>query len=188
MAGPRPRDSQHTKFQQVLASLRPASGPSSMEYQSHLPVNAFLGKVTRSQWWKKRVSRPISFTRYSGYVACSHAASHGEIRYFVPTTRYDLIHHLAHVLTPLDAALHGSEFAKEFAALVERFMGQEAKKNVLVLYKNFGVKSRTWSPEAKARAVQRAAEKGTPFGNQRLEAARAGVLDILRDLTGTEQS
>lgn len=196
MATLRPRDSQYSKFFSVLEQVQPASP----EFATDFSVKAFFGRVTRSVWWKKRYTDLVSSRvplaivtdsnlgcdiqgRLAGLRVTSGLAVDAVIGVRPPASRFDVLHALAHVLTPRDVALHGSEFCKTFAGLVERFMGKQTKDNLLLLYRAAGVKWRTWSPEAKEAARQRAAEKGTPFGNAKIEAAREGVISILQDLT-----
>lgn len=173
----RPRDGQQSKVLSAILGIR----PGAPELNNATSV-AFINKITRSAWWKKR-STWHQFEVIHGAQYCETGKA-GLLRIGAHLTRVDVLHALTHKITPTDVALHGPEFAKEFLNIVERYLGAQYKAQLLVQYKNRGVKYRTWSPEAKERARERAAKHGTPFGLARLEEAQEGVLSILGELAG----
>lgn len=102
------------------------------------------------------------------------------VRYMSPL---DVVHGLAHFITPPEAEFHGPEFARNYLAL-SKALGADVQRVLRDTFKAYGVKYRTWSPEAKERARQRAAEKGTPFTRAKLthKEQQQEIIAMMQDL------
>lgn len=65
-------------------------------------------------------------------------------------------HQLAHLVpVPDDQGYHGPEFVKAWLYIVNRYIGADAKRLLVETLRGYGVKTRTYSPEARARASDR---------------------------------
>lgn len=176
------RDSQRTKFYNAERTVPQTA-------LGHQAAVAFGQKITRSAWWKKRHPRELLITGYARanqgcLVYKAQSAIFGDA-----DTKLKVIHNLAHQLVvatenPNEVAWHGPEFVRLYLQMVERYIGKDAKFNLTAIFRQNGVKTTTWSPEAKAKAKERALKnpERTTFGAAKIERDRQSVLDLLNEL------
>jgi hypothetical protein len=129
-------------------------------------------RVLKSAWWSKhvqdsrRVGTAISLKSANGEFWC-HCANYedtGNLLYAthgIGSPLLRLLHAFAHHMVDytLTDDIHGAEFAKAYLAAVKRWLGAEAKDQLNVAFAKHKVKTRTWSPEARAAAKHRVAMK-----------------------------
>jgi putative metallohydrolase (TIGR04338 family) len=104
---------------------------------------AYVEKITRTAWWKKRANRHRvrSLPKVKdGRGRRSAAASRPFWTIWLPRAYRDkatILHELAHLLVkPTDQPPHGREFCAIYLELVKRFIGPEAAKGLKAEFKN----------------------------------------------------
>lgn len=159
--GQRPRDSQRNKVEQALDAFE--RGLSLID-----PPVVLHDRIQRSAWWKKR-QRPAPGVRPS---------------------QLHVLRAYAYAMLHQDVAWHGPEFCRAMLDLTERFLGKAEKQRLMAEFKAHKCKTQTWSPEARARAAERAKGREPGFAKwhqNKHEEALNGVLNILKDLTGARR-
>lgn len=145
---------------------------ASAEIDVRLPPADFKALVTlrarvlRSQWWGKHEATPAAsgtMTAGGRRWATGGCLDHEDIASMIyrKNPALHLLHALAHYTVAYDETrqLHGPEFARAYLVIVQRFLGREAKEDLMVAFATHKVKTRTWSPAAKEQAKQRYAER-----------------------------
>lgn len=180
----RPRDSQVRKVIDAEATL-PVFSEMPREQ-----LEAFTWDVTTSRWWRNRyqgghrekVLPAISgVERYTG----SHQPCGTNLNELSLTSRTPMIqvvperwsyihvlHSLAHFLAPYDSAAHGPDFIKQYLGSVRQYVGQQEGADLKRILLDFGVKTYTWSDQARQKA------------KDAVQADRVGRL--VKDLTSKE--
>lgn len=123
-------------------------------------------RVLKSTWWQKHERTPVFATTLTAggkrwrTGGCLDTQDTGSMLYR-PNPQLRMLHALAHYTVEYgdETQLHGPEFAKAYLAIVQRFIGREAKDDLQVQFATHKVKTRTWSPEAREKARQRFAER-----------------------------
>lgn len=113
----------------------------------------YVDKIQKSKWWKKRC-------RFYPRIIVGDGRGHRRaVAYHMTLSRnpgialplwsrkewvilHELAHHLVYGHHPNGSAAHGREFAKEFLALVRRWLGPEEAKALKAAFKANRVKSR----------------------------------------------
>jgi hypothetical protein len=101
-------------------------------------------------------------------------------------TQLDLLHSVAHVITPDTVAFHGPQWAKNYLKVVQTFASTRKRNELRDAFKEFKVQYIYKSDEAKEAARQRAAEHGTPFTRPKVsrEAQQDDLVAMMRELAG----
>jgi hypothetical protein len=133
-------------------------------------VNNLRNRILKSAWWTKHrqptrtVGTAVSLKSAAGefWCHCAHFDDTGSLLYAStgggsPMLR--LLHAMAHHMVDytLTDDIHGPEFAKAYLMAVKRWLGGETKDQLAVAFAKHKVKTRTWSPEARAAAKHRLA-------------------------------
>lgn len=140
-------------------------------------AKVFVRKVTKSAWWRRRrrcgegtdavlVLDTTQGERYDfvpntpggrpspgcGCVATIGLSGH-------PLTKHEILHRVAHFTCerPSDQATHGPAFAKEYAEAVRKFIGPDAKRELVAAFKTHKVKYIVHSAESRKAARHRKA-------------------------------
>lgn len=111
--------------------------------------------VEKSQWYQTRaVLGEIHDCR------CGDPGDWGGISY-KKNPQLVLLHAFAHntVEKSEEEIAHGPKFAQAYLAIVKRFLNQDVRDRLNAAFLEYKVKTRTWSPEAKAGAKKRYAKK-----------------------------
>lgn len=145
----KPRDSQRSK---VYKAEWDALHPISAMYPEVADVQAFVDRIQRSRWFKKRWPRMLRIIVLDGRGRRRGGGKYrglgmGTIKLPRWTrSSYYILHELAHVLTTrmygLRAADHGPEFCSIYMALIKRWMGPDAAALLRSAYKSSRVKWR----------------------------------------------
>lgn len=112
----------------------------------------YIDKIVNSRWWKGRYNLRMSPRIKSGKGARHATARRGEHSIVLPLwarKKWVMLHELAHYAchyTPQSfrksLAPHGPEFAKEYLALIQRWVGKEEADALRTSYKKNRVKYR----------------------------------------------
>lgn len=135
-------------------------------------VTQLRNRILKSAWWKKNAAPTpagvygtvVSFKAANGESFWCHCARHddtGTLLYGGGSPMLRLLHALAHHMVDytLTDDIHGPDFAKAYLTLAKRWLGQDTKDALAVAFAKHRVKTRTWSPEARAAAKHRVALK-----------------------------
>ena len=145
----RPRDSQQSKLYRAEVA---AFGESREEFGSVGEMQAYIDQTLRTRWFRnrwrtKRVTVTDGRMRRRGGASYSYAGWDPGWQLKMPRrTRCEwyLLHELAHVVTPGHCASHGREYARNYLALVRRFMGEDAHVKLRDSFRKHKVK---WHPK-----------------------------------------
>lgn len=112
-------------------------------------------RVSASQWYQSRgVRGGIHECR------CNDPSDWASISY-KKNSQLVLLHAFAHNIVEQteEPIAHGPKFTQAYLGLVKRFLGQDVRDRLAAAFLEHKVKTRTWSPEAKAGAKKRHATK-----------------------------
>jgi len=135
----RPRDSQRSR---MYASEYECYGWSKMEFQSMPELEEYLWSVleNRHVLSKYKMARDIVAGTQKLKVSAGQGHRRALVRFelahisvtFPRKTRckWVVLHEIAHMLTPREAAAHGREFARTYLHLVKLFLGRETEKKL----------------------------------------------------------
>jgi putative metallohydrolase (TIGR04338 family) len=160
----RPRDSQRAKLYEAERAL-----PTGQRYTTVAECQAFIDSVLDRKLVQRHYPNANTTWRVEvrdgrGHTHATGNAYTGIIQ--APTwarTQRVLLHELAHVLTPVDSAHHGWEFAACLAFLARQVMGIENEAKLLAAFKANKVRyrkpkaGRTLTPEQREAATARLA-------------------------------
>lgn len=134
----RPRDSQRQRLYDAERRVN-----HGQDYKSIHDCQARVDKITHSRWWKSRYGVPYNVDVRPGR-GHRHATANAMLRVIqLPLwARYDLVicHELAHLVVSSKHPAHGPKFAREMIAIVDRWMGKEAGKELRAAFKAGRVK------------------------------------------------
>lgn len=144
-------DSEHEAFEKGRFKTDELKDLSVAECQ------AYVDKVCESKWFIRRYGRPLQIEVRPGKGHRSATADPDRMVMQLPLWSRKpsvMLHELAHFVIDemyyvrdlgfgAMPAWHGPEFAKEFLALVQRFMGKEEADALRTAYKNKRVKYRS---------------------------------------------
>jgi len=103
-------------------------------------VREFVGKITRSAWYRRRFKTYSSILVKDGRRCRRAMGGFGVINLPCWTrTRLVILHELSHAVQP-PSAWHGREFCKIYLAFVKKWMGVEAYEELKASFKARGVK------------------------------------------------
>lgn len=134
-------------------------------------VTRLRQRVLKSAWWTKQCkpTSPLGYlktTKGEFSIPCANYHDVGALLYggngHGGSPELRLMHALAHHMTDYTiegTGPHGPEFARNYLTAAKRWLGQEAKDQLAVAFATHRVKTRTWSPEARAAAKRRIALK-----------------------------
>lgn len=167
MAGNRPRDNQFSKVINAENKFIQQAGI----FVSEQEMCDLAARIRRSSWLKKQdvdfQSLPNTL-RGTSMTRC-YQTDRNRWLFQRPTTM-DLLHELAHHMTPTDVQLHGPEFVKAYLECVRRWLGADEKKRLKAIFLEHRVKTKVYSPEAKERLAQNAAKARSSFVEDDLKA------------------
>lgn len=171
----RPRDSQRERVYQAEKPLM----ASQEKFRSVEDCQAFVDEVVDSDWWLARFSRISKITVTDGRSRRRGGAEYtwGGWEIAMPVfsrNRLYLLHEIAHCLGLPTEAWHGPAYAARYLALVERWLGKKAARQLRADFAKEGVRYRGHAVPAKHRDEVRLMRE--------VRAARAALDDADRRL------
>lgn len=149
---PKPRDSQRSKLYRAERKALEGLPCDELRGLSVEECQGVIDDIVLSRWWERRYGPMFTPPRVkAGQGARWATARHHEHTIVLPLwarKQWVIVHELAHyaVRAPLspykDVASHGPEFAKEYLALVKRWIGADEAQKLKASFKEHRVKSR----------------------------------------------
>lgn len=121
----------------------------SRRFETVEEIEAYTKKITRSRWFKKRWPRLKRLDIWNGRANSRGLGSYRGLGWGVLRLprwcRWEsyILHELAHVVTGTQykfVPFHGREFCKNYLALIGRWMGKEAAKDLRQSFREHRVK------------------------------------------------
>lgn len=134
------RDMQRSRVYKAERSISPGKAIPTIN-----GVEAYLGKILNSKWWRDRFPRKTILKVKDGRgcrIARGFNGGASLVHLTLPKwSRLEIfiLHELTHTVTSTNLAAHGPEFAGTFLELVARFMGQEAGEALRLAFVKYGV-------------------------------------------------
>lgn len=141
----RPRDSQKSKLYKAEKVLVERSA----RLDTVPEMRAWVEKIVRSRWMKSRYPGVEKINVLDGRGrrrGMGVRQMHGGYIAMPSWTRceYYILHEITHVLTSTNAPSHGRLFCRNYLALIERWMGKEAARDLRESFREHRVK---WYPK-----------------------------------------
>lgn len=178
------RDAQWGKICRITEQLG-AAEPALRGAANEAELQEFVDRVIRSKWFGSRFpgldDRPKVHVELKNHGWCNCPMKLHKIgrktytAYWWPVakdweTKHGALHAICHFLVTSkdDQPYHNAEFCHTFVLAVGRFLGKPAEAEARRLFKENKVKLYKWSPEARARAAERATERQFASAGDRL--------------------